>query len=234
MGTETEDGWVLDDQDPSKRSNRSKRGVPSGQGQSSFMQNTFQQLNFDPQDLTTIPGVTKLDRTNTPADLVNHTRSRTFSVARYYQVDNTPSWKQWKELLSRSGGDEKWLFYACPLSMTADLFTRNELLPYGEFPPRVFGRDAIYLFEHAGEAAQAAFKFGMETEGLLVSCRLATGRVFRTKQANPLAANLPQGYDVIFAPKGANLGGWPLRSDLYALFDPHRVLIRYITHIKSS
>lgn len=183
------------------------------------------------QDLTRFRGVTVLDPSNTPADLVAHTRSDWYRVEKYYQLDDSARWRDWKGLRDAAGGRDIWLFYACPSSMLKELLKRQQALPYGEFFPRVFGQEAIYLYEQPLPAARAAMRFGLEEEGFLVSCRLAAGGIFQTRRGHPGAAQPPNGYDVVMAPKGTDLGSGPIECDLYAAFNPARILLRYVAHI---
>lgn len=183
------------------------------------------------RDLSALAGVIALDPSRIPADLSAHTQSPWYKVERYYQVDNVGRWRDWKRRRDRLGGQEQWCFYACPPDLIEAVLKRGRVLPYGEFFPRVFGAKAIYLFEQPTPAARVALKFGVEGEGYLISCRLAPGQVFRTRQGNPRATRPPQGYDTVMAPAGSDLGSGPVEGAVYAAFDPDQVLIRYVTQI---
>jgi hypothetical protein len=186
---------------------------------------------FDPADLTSFKGIAALDHGSVPADLVTRTKSRWFKVQQYYQMDDVSRWRAWKNRLDKSGSREKWLFYACPLSLAEDVFANHQVAPYGDFFPRTFGREAFYFFDDASQAAQIAFKFGVEREGFLVSCRVITGEVAEVKRAYPAAVAPPTGYDSVMASKGTDLGAGPLIGPLIALFDSERALLRYTSHI---
>jgi len=183
------------------------------------------------QDLTKFRGVTVLDPPNIPADLVAHTKADWYQVQKYYQLDDTARWRAWKSLRDTAGGRDFWLFYACPTTMLKELLKRQQALPYSEFFPRVFGQEAIYLYEEPVPAGRVAMKFGLEEEGFLVSCRLAAGSIFQTQRSHPGATQPPNGYDVVMAPKGTDLGSGPIEGDLYAVFNPTRILLRYVAHI---
>jgi hypothetical protein len=182
-------------------------------------------------DLGSFAGVVELAQEAIPGDLSAHTKSKWYQIKKYYQVDNVSRWRAWRRLRDQSGGQEIWLFYACPTSMIEAVLDHQEVLPYGDFFPRVFGQEAIYLFEQSTPAARAALKFGVEDEGYLLSCRMAASKVLRTRKGNPRASQLPAGYHAAMAPKGTDLGGGPTACDTYATFDPDRLLIRYVTHI---
>lgn len=219
-------GWVLDlatgqvSQPVQAPGASSQQSLPSAQAHT-----------FDPADLTSFRGITKLDQSSVPADLVTHTKSRWFKALQYYQMDNILRWRAWKSWLDNSSSREKWLFYACPLSLAEDVFANHQVAPYGDFFPRAFGREALYFFDHASQAAQVAFKFGVEREGFLVSCRVIIGEVAEVKRAYPAAVAPPTGYDSVMASKGTDLGAGPLIGPLIALFDSERVLLRYVSHI---
>jgi hypothetical protein len=185
----------------------------------------------DPHDLTSFPGVTRLAKDSAPADLLSRLDSKRFQVDQIYQVDNLDAWRHWKSLLAASGGQEKWLFYACPLSSIGEVLGKGQVGPYGEFFPRLLGKEAVYFFDSAEAAARAAFGFGVEQEGYLVSCRLALGSVFKTRRGYPQAEQPPQGYDSVLAAQGTDLGDGPLDANLYAVFEPERALLRYISAI---
>ncbi len=185
----------------------------------------------DLPDLTTFAGVTVLRGPDVPADLVAHTSLNGYRVRGYYQVDDVSRWREWKRARDQAGGQETWLFYACPSSLIAAVLRRRQVHPYGEFFPRVFGEKAIYFFAQATPAARAALRFGLDEEGFLISCRVVTGRVFRTRRANPGGTQMPAGYDAVKAPQGTDLGNGPLDCDLYAVLDPQQVLMRYVTHV---
>ena len=91
-----------------------------------------------------------------PTDLETRTKSKWFKVQQYYQVDDVSQWRAWKGRLDKSGSKEKWLFYACPMSMAEDVLANHQAAPYGDLFPRVLGRDAFYFFEQASQAAQVA------------------------------------------------------------------------------
>lgn len=185
-----------------------------------------------PRDLSQFRGVKRLGRADVPADLVAHTKSRAYRVNQYYQLEDSNAWKKWSAIKKRNGGRDKWLFYGCPSAMIEDVLTEGRLLPYGEFYARVLGPEAIYLYDRASTAARVALKFGMESQGFLVSCRLVTGRVFRAGKSNPQATKPPRGYDTVMVPKGTDLGSGRLGSDLLVTYEDTWALMRYITQIE--
>jgi hypothetical protein len=188
--------------------------------------------NFDYRDLTTLPCVTRLAGENVPGDLIKHTASDWFEVVQFYQIDNVPSWRIWKNSMSRLGGQDRWLFYACPVTMIEEVLAGSYPLPYGEFFPRVFGPNAIYLFRDPDQAARVALKFGLETEGFLLSCRMVTGKTHKVLGPNPQAGSPPRGFSSVLAEKGTDLGSGANKGDLFAVYNPDQILIRFISHIR--
>jgi hypothetical protein len=189
---------------------------------------------FDYRDLSSHPGVTNLSGDNVPADLIKHTTSSWFEVLMYYQIDNVPHWRIWKNIIGRLGGQDRWLFYACPISKIENVLAESHPLPYGEFFPRVLGSNAIYLFSDPEQAARAALKFGLEMEGFLFSCRVITGKPHKVQGPNPQADSPPRGFHSVMAGKGTDLGSGANTGDLYALYNPDQVLFRFISHIRRS
>lgn len=185
-------------------------------------------------DLTIFGGVSALAPGAVPPDLVRHAQSDWVRVQGYYQVDNVARWRAWRDLCDRQGAPERWLFYGCPQSMVEELLSRQEVQPYGAFFPRVFGEQALYLFEQPLPAARAAIRYGLDRAGYLLSCRVASGRVFRTRQGNPEATEPPPGYDAVMVPQGTDLGSGALEGDLYVLYERSPVLIRYVTHFERA
>ncbi len=155
-------------------------------------------------------------------------------VEKLYQIDDVEGYNSYSGSLKNDGGGEIWLFYACPTDMAEKILTEHRVLPYSDFFPAVLGRKAIYLYENASQAARVAFKFGIEKEGFLFSCRLNLGKLFKTNKGNPQADKPPKDYDTIFARKGTNLGDGAIGSDLYAVYDSRRILLRYAIHIKQA
>lgn len=186
---------------------------------------------FDPRDLARIKGISRAQKRDLPAELVGKTRSRWFKAEGYYQLDDVPAWKAWKSRLAQLGGGEKWLFYGCPLSMAEDVAKHGRIRPYGEFFPRIFGRDALYLSDRAEWAARVACGFGVEDAGLVVSCRVATGKVFMTKSPYPTATSAPRGYDTVSARRGLDLGLGQTDHRTHAVYDHRAVLVRYFVHV---
>jgi len=184
----------------------------------------------DPQP-NDFPGVTTIMPPDVPPDLVKRVQSDRYSITGFYQVDNLARFRQWKGIMQQSGTGEKWLFYGCPLTMLEQVIRAGAPLRYGEFFPALLG-SAVYLYPSAQDAARLAFKFGVERRGCLISCRLALGMVSTVQGSSPQADQPTSGYDTVLAPKGTNLGDGPLPADLYAVFDPTRVLMRYITRIE--
>lgn len=220
--------WVADDRSSGRNPlNQSKQQIPQQPS------NLYTSINFDPQDLTSFRGVSELKGAKIPQDILSHTKSNFYKVKKYYQVDNVDRWRDWQSILQNSGGREEWLFYACPLSMIGGILMQSEIAPYGDFFPKVFGQNALYLFERADQAARVAFKFGVEIEGYLISCRASVGKIFKTRHSNPQATESPRGYDFIMATRGTDLGNGALDCDMYATFSPNRLLIRYVTHIEN-
>lgn len=219
-------GWLADQ---GKADQRIPSGFSAPQGQSAGKNSSF-----DPQDLTSISGVTRLTQSNTPADLLSRVEAKWYNVEQIYQVDNVSRWRNWKGVLNSTGTPEKWLFFACPLALIEEVVEQCQLLPYGEFFPRLMGENAIYLHHNGEHAAQAAFKFGMESEGYLISCRVAPGNIFKASHGNPRATSAPRGYDSVMATRGTDLGNGPIPGALFAIYSPDQALIRYITHIKRS
>ena len=56
-------------------------------------------------------------------------------------------------------------------------------------------------------------------------------RIFQTQRGHPAATQPPNGHDAVMAPKGTDLGSGPIECDLYAVFNPTRILLRYVAHI---
>lgn len=189
---------------------------------------------MDPLSITRLPGITHLEGENLPPKLTSHVESSRYRILGYYQVDNLARWRAWKSLKDRSITLDRWLFYACPLTMIEAVINAGQPLPYGEFYPHVFSAEAVYLYAKADAAARVAMKFGEETEGFLMSCRTLPGNIQRNQTPHPAATQPPKGYDSILVTRGVDLGSGELESDLYALFDGGRALLRYITHITRS
>jgi hypothetical protein len=190
--------------------------------------------SFDYRDLTTHPKISRLSVDNIPQDLIHHTKSDWFKVQQYYQVDDVPSWRIWKNLLRRFDDHSHWLFYACPVSMIEDVLSESQPLPYSEFFPRVFGPKAVYLFSDPEQAARTALFYGLQADGFLFSCRVITGRSHKTLTPNPEADSPPPGCNSILAEKGTDLGSGPNKGDLYAIYNPDQIIFRFISHIKRS
>jgi hypothetical protein len=190
--------------------------------------------HFDYLDLTTLPKVTRLIGENVPGDLINRTKTDWFEVLQYYRLDDITSWRIWKNLMGRLGGLDRWLFYACPVSMVEDVLAESLPLPYGEFFPRLLGPNAIYLFSDPEQAARTALKFGLETEGFLFSCRVITGKPHKATAPNPQATAPPRGNTSVWAAKGTDLGSGVNMGDVFAVYNPDQILLRFISHIQRS
>jgi hypothetical protein len=189
---------------------------------------------FDYRNLTSYSNVTRLAGEHIPLDLINHTKSDYFGGLQYYQVDDVPSWRIWKSLLGRLSGHDRWLFYACPVSMIEEVLAENQPLPYGEFFPRVLGPKAVYLFSDPEQAARTAFNYGVEPEGFLFSCRVITGKPHKIYTPIPQADSPPRGFNSVLAVEGTDLGSGAIKGDLYAVYNPDQILFRFINHIKRS
>lgn len=185
------------------------------------------------QDIAQIQGVTPLTPKTTPSDLIKHTRplGGRYKVKQYYQLDNIQRYRSWQELLRRIRSKERWLFYPCPLECIHEALTSQVPVPYSEFFPRVFGKSAIYLFESFSQSARVALKFGVEKEGMLISCRVLTGKVFWAKKPYPEATVPPRGYDTVAVKSGTDLGFGPIRGDMVVIYNPDMILMRYATYI---
>jgi hypothetical protein len=194
----------------------------------------LEKSELDYEDLTFHPSISRLVGDKIPPDLIKHIKSEWFSVQQYYQVDNVPNFRIWKSLLNRLGGYERWLFYACPVSMIEDVLAESQPLPYNEFFPRVFGAKAIYLFSDPEQAARTALYYGLEEEGFLLSCRVITGKSHKSFVPNPHAISPPRGFNSILAVNGTDLGSGAIKGDLYAVYNPDQILFRFINHIKRS
>ena len=192
----------------------------------------YRDSDFSIRDITRISGVTLL--THVPPDLIRHTAFRgnvPYKIKQYYQLDNLQKFRYWRSLQQRQAGKERWLFYPCPKDAVYDVISAQEPMPYGEFFPRVFGKDAIYLFQSPVQAARVALKFGVENEGLIISCRVLPGKSFIAKSPSPSASSPPRGYNAVLASHGTDLGFGPLLGDMIALYTTERILMRYAAHV---
>ncbi len=223
--------WIEDDDADTDRRSDGKHRDPRAGDRAESSRSGQRAARFDPRSLASMDGVSRAQKADLPAELLSKTRSQWFKVAGFYQLDDVPAWKAWKSRLARLGDKERWLFYGCPLSMAEEVVGQGKVRPYGEFFPRVFGRDALYLSDQAEWAARVACRFGVEGAGLVVSCRVATGKVFTTKSLYPSATNAPRGFDTVSARKGLDLGFGKTDHGAYIIYDHRLALVRYAVHV---
>ena len=176
-------------------------------------------------------GVRPLKEKQAPAELVDKVRGGRFDVAGFYLLENVGRWNAWQAAGGLKSDRERWLFYGCPPDMLKEVLQPHMAAPYGPEFERPFGPDAIYLTDRAEPAAEIALRHYTTDEGLLISCRLAVGKAYRPQGALAAATAPPAGFDTIYARVGTDLGRGPLDYELFAAYEPDRVLLRFATHI---
>ncbi len=214
MDKDSQSGWVQQ---------------PDTQQGSAGLAGGSQRTSFDLRSLGSIPGLREIAEKDAPVEMINKLKTDVFRVQALYQWDDVRRWMAWKHV--QDGQPDAWCFYGCPSDMTTDVFSSHSIKPYGSFFPAVFGRDALYLYSRAAAAGRIALHFLADEEGLLMSCRLVAGRVFKTARIYPQATNPPDGYDTVLAPRGMDTGFGVMEGESFVAYDAERILIRYVAHI---